>query len=263
MFDLFADVDGVDDMAAIPDPDPSDEWDRHMKLAQEKDVLGIYVSDHPLRPYEYALAKARSFSINELLNGYEVVDPDGTAHIEQVPADRNVWIAGMVSGVRPITTKQGKKMATVTLEDMESEVAVVVFPKVYEKAEALLRGDTNEGGEPGDIFVRILGKLERGDRGDQLMAQEIEPLLLNDAANKPKSLEVHVPARFVTQSAMESMQRSLRRYPGLDRMNVYVEAQDGTLLHLEVPNKVDARNVVLFAELQSLVGDTGHVRLID
>lgn len=55
-FDMFGDVEGSGFEVSVPDPD-GQEWDRHLKLSQEKEVLGIYVSDHPLRPFEYALAK--------------------------------------------------------------------------------------------------------------------------------------------------------------------------------------------------------------
>jgi DNA polymerase-3 subunit alpha len=265
MFDLFADVADSGFVDEVPAPNPADEWDRHMKLAQEKDVLGIYVSDHPLRPYEYALAKARSYSIVEVLNGYEKVDPDGSSHIEQIDSERSVWIAGMVSSVAKRTTKNGDNMAIVTLEDLESEMTVVVFPKAYKEAASILSGEASAefGEEPGDLFVRVLGRIDRGDRGDQFLAQKIELLELNEKNNKPKSLEVLVPGKLLNRSLVERMQASFRRHSGLDRVGLYVEVPDGTMMHMEVPDRVDARNVVLFAEMQALVGDEGKVMLVD
>lgn len=66
MFDLFGDVEGSGFENTVPEPDGI-EWDRSVKLAKEHEVLGLYVSDHPLRPYEYALAKNRDFTVASTL----------------------------------------------------------------------------------------------------------------------------------------------------------------------------------------------------
>lgn len=73
-------------------------------------------------------------------------------------------------------------MGIVQLEDMEGEATVVVFPKTYKEAEGYLYGevDPETGAQLSDAFVRIKGKLERSDRGDQIIAQEIVPLELNE-----------------------------------------------------------------------------------
>ncbi|MBP3885948.1 MAG: DNA polymerase III subunit alpha, partial [Olsenella sp.] len=128
MFDMFADVEGAGFRDDVPEPD-GDEWDRHTKLAQEHEVLGIYVSDHPLRPYEYALSKARDYTISELMESEEVVDPaTGAATTRyKVEEGREIRLAGMVptGGVAKKVTKKGDQMAIVTLEDMEGEITLV------------------------------------------------------------------------------------------------------------------------------------------
>ena len=123
LFDMFGDVAGSGFDTDVPEPDGV-EWDRHMKLALEKDVLGIYVSDHPLRPYEYALTKARDYSLGELELSDEVIDPATGAATSRyrVPEGEPIWIAGMVSSVQKRSTKKGDPMAIVTLEDMEAKL---------------------------------------------------------------------------------------------------------------------------------------------
>ena len=86
-FDMFGDVEGSGFEVSVPDPD-GQEWDRHLKLSQEKEVLGIYVSDHPLRPFEYALSKARDFSFSQIDTGYEVQTPRAVPSTRRFPRAR-------------------------------------------------------------------------------------------------------------------------------------------------------------------------------
>ncbi len=116
---------------------------RHLKLSQEKEVLGIYVSDHPLRPFEYALAKARDFSFSQIDTGYEVQNPTGGTINQEIPEGKALWLAGMVSSVSKRVTKNGDPMGIVQLEDMEGEATVVVFPKTYKEAEGYLYGEVD------------------------------------------------------------------------------------------------------------------------
>ncbi|MDD3485743.1 MAG: DNA polymerase III subunit alpha, partial [Atopobiaceae bacterium] len=251
LFDMFGDVDGSGFDAEVPAPN-GQEWDRHVKLAQEKDVLGIYVSDHPLRPYEYALSKARDCSITELLAGRMA---DGTARHDE---SSSCWIAGMVSGLAKKTTKKGDAMAVLTLEDMEGEITVVVFPKTYRQSASALTGEVDEqGNATGDVFVRILGRIDRGDRGDQFMAQKVEPLQLDERTNRPKVLEVMIPSHDLSRSFMERLQSVFKQYPGLDHVELRVESGSGGTMRMEIPTTVDAHNVVLFAEVTDLIGNEG------
>ena len=142
LFDVFGDVEGSGFEVIVPEPD-GQEWDRHMKLSFEKEVLGIYVSDHPLRPYEYALAKAREFTLSQIDTGFETMGPTGNAVNQEIPEGKPYWWAGMVSGVGKRVTKNGDPMAIVQLEDMEGEATVVVFPKTYKQCEGYLYGEVD------------------------------------------------------------------------------------------------------------------------
>ena len=263
-FDMF---DGDDDSGfsdMVPDPDGI-EWDRHMKLALEKEVLGIYVSDHPLRPYEYALKRARDYTIADLESSQEAATPAGTNMVKyKVEEDKPIWIAGMVSKVDKKTTKKGDFMAIVTLEDIEAETSVVVFPQTFKKCESILRGEVDEqtGESLGDVFVRIQGKLERSDRGNQIIASQVEPIDLNDKANKPKTLCLYVEAKDFTRSYMERLKSILVRYEGLDTCSLEVEAADGTLVHMDLGLPVDAANMVLKAELRDALAGSGALVVV-
>ena len=118
----------------------------------------------------------------------------------------------MVSSVSKRVTKNGDPMGIVQLEDMEGEATVVVFPKTYKEAEGYLYGevDPETGAQLSDAFVRIKGKLERSDRGDQIIAQEIVPLELSEEKNKPKVFEVMVPNSRFSQGNMARLSGNYR-----------------------------------------------------
>lgn len=262
-FDMFGDVEGSGFEVSVPDPD-GQEWDRHLKLSQEKEVLGIYVSDHPLRPFEYALSKARDFSFSQIDTGYEVQNPTGGTINQEIPEGKALWWAGMVSSVSKRVTKNGDPMGIVQLEDMEGEATVVVFPKTFKEAEGYLYGevDPETGAQLSDAFVRIKGKLERSDRGDQIIAQEIVPLELNEENNKPKVFEVMVPNSRFSQGNMARLATVLTANPGGDRVEIFIEQADGRVLRAEVPAKVNARSIPLLAEAKAIVGNQGRVTVI-
>ena len=261
MFDMFGDVEGSGFKEEVPPPDGV-EWDRSMKLKREHEVLGLYVSDHPLRPYEYALNKARDYSLSDIEVSEEFTDSAGGVHERfKVPEGKVLRFAGMVSGVQKKTTKNGDPMAVVTLEDMEGETTLVIFPKLYKKcAEALTPHVDEETGEAeGDVFVKVSGKLERSDRGNQIICMEVEPLVLNEKTNRPKVVEVMMPASMLTRGRMDELGSVLARYPGLDHVELRVEAESGDTMRMELPCRVDARNMVLLAEVTDIVGLAGHI----
>lgn len=263
LFDVFGDVEGSGFEVIVPDPD-GQEWDRHMKLSFEKEVLGIYVSDHPLRPYEYALAKAREFTLSQIDTGFETMGPTGNAVNQEIPEGKPYWWAGMVSGVGKRVTKNGDPMAIVQLEDMEGEATVVVFPKTYKQCEGYLYGevDPETGAQLSDAFIRVKGKLERSDRGDQIIAQEIEPLVLSEESNRPKVFEIMVPSSRFSQSNMARLATVLNTNPGGDRVELFIEQADGQTMRAEIPTRVNARSIPLIAEVKGIVGNKGRVTVI-
>lgn len=264
-FDMFADTDDASDTGFeqdIPEPDGK-EWDRLLKLELEKEVLGIYVSDHPLSPYEFALAKSRDYTISELQDSEDVEDPvsGGIVTRYKVEENKTFWIAGMLTSLQKKITKNSDPMAVITLEDLEGEIPAVIFPKLYKKCAAILNGETDEvtGESQGDVFIRIKGKIERGDRGEQIIAQDVQMLDLDDPTNQQKVFEVIVPMAELTRSVIERMQYIFDRYHGMDRVELLIEDVSGNMQRAELPVGVDARNIVLRAEMDDLVSRFGKV----
>jgi len=262
LFDMFSDVAGSGFEDAEPAPDGV-EWDRLTKLHAEYEVLGLYVSDHPLRPYEYALSKARDHTIGELQETTEAVDPStGTATTAyKVPDGTTVRLAGMLTALQKKTTKNGDPMAIVTLEDMEGEITLVVFPKLYKKCARVLAGEVDQdtGETVGDVFIKVAGKLERGDRGDQVICSSVEQLELSEKTNKPRVVEICMTPRMLSYERMQRLQAILSQHGGLDRVELLVQEASGDTMRMELPTTVDAHNMVMMAEVENLMGQEGHV----
>jgi DNA polymerase-3 subunit alpha len=149
MFDLLG-----GGAAAEPDPlDPSiAEWDPEQRLLNEKEVLGFYLSGHPLRG---VWEEARRLGVV------------GTGALAGVEDGARVLLCGLVTGLREINTKNGNRMGFVTIEDVEGSIEVTIFPEVFRQSAALLRGAA-------PVLVR--GRVEGATQPRKLLADEVRPL---------------------------------------------------------------------------------------
>ena len=230
--DLFAD--GGGDAAPwqgeiVPD---LPEWDKHTKLAFEREMLGLYVSDHPLHGLETVLASQRSIGLADLVSGGG--------------ADGGVTICGMVTQVQRKQTKQGALWAILTVEDLDAAVQVMVFPKVYEQVAAQLAPDT---------VVRIRGRVVTKDDGIEVQANEVSfPDIDLDVEQGP--VVIQVPARRCTAPVVDRLKQVLGAHPGATEVQLKLltpgksstfRLDDGLRVQLSQP---------LMADLKALLGPT-------
>lgn len=166
-FDLFGD-DIPDDApaAGLAVPFGADEWPRDELLARERDVLGLYVSSHPLSGVAHVLAEHRDAPITEL-----------TAEQADTPGDddreRTVRVSGLLTGMEPKTNREGKRWALLTVEDLTGVIEVCVFPRQYGRlADRLFL----------DEIIIVTGRLNRRDDQISLIAQDAETVTALPAA---------------------------------------------------------------------------------
>ena len=241
------------------------EWERRFKLSQEYDVLGIYVSDHPLTPYAYALSLARDYELVDIDATEEYRAPDGGIKERfKVPEGENIRLSGMVTNIQKRITKNGDPMAIVTLEDMEGELSLVLFPKAYKKYASTLAGsvDPETGETQGDVIVGVFGKLERSDRGTQFICSGVTPIELNEANKRPRVLEIQIPVSKFSRSNYEMLSQIFNKYRGNDCVELRIESTQGDVMHMEIATRVDARNMAMITELSYVLGEKGFAHVV-
>ena len=227
-FDLFADDEDAGFDEDVPAPDGI-EWDKRTKLAFEKEIMKIYVSEHPLQPYERTLARMSKFTMGELS--------------ERTKEIRNADFVGMVSGVTTKLTKTGNRMATFTLEDTSGSMECICF-KYSDFADIIME----------DAVVKIKGKFEHGDRGSQIIAYEVEAIELDDENTKPQHLQISVYSNEYNLDVSMKLTAVLKQFPGKDGVSLIYTQGDGRTFRAELPVYVDAQSRGLALELSRLFG---------
>ncbi len=234
-FDLFASADsggasdaGLSFEVAIP----VGEWDKAALLANERDMLGLYVSDHPLNGIEATLKAATDCSIAAL-------------HGDEISDGRVVTLGGLVTGISRKVTKRGDTWAIVTLEDLDASVDVMVFPKAY----ALMGPYCSQ-----DAVLLVKGRVDLSDDAElKFIAMEITiPDLTTGGTEGP--VVINMAANRVVEPVVKKLNEILATHPGTTE--VRLEVRNGTrttVLRLDDSKRVSP-TPSLFADLKALLG---------
>lgn len=189
-------------MPSYPTIPSCEPYDRRDILAMEKEVMGIYVSDHPLRGFESLLHLSATHSCVSIL---------------EVDDGRPVKIAGVIAGMRTsITKSRGEKMAMLTIEDFSGQANVTVFPATYAKLQELLHKDA---------VVKISGvtmhRERPGNGGDKTIeirmedVQPLEPTLdLGSIRSSDAAGVVLIKVFKATRDGMQKMKEVLKQFKG-------------------------------------------------
>ena len=235
-FDLFADLMGGSDGDAhtgfsVVVPDVPD-WDKKQRLTFEREMLGLYVSDHPLAGIEHVLTAAADVPIATLLAD------------EQRPDGSTVTVAGLVTSLQRRLSKQGNPWASVVLEDMESSVEVMFFGETYQSYSTVLAEDA--------VLV-IRGRVRRRDETMQLQAIEVSvPDIVAHGADAP--LLVQMAVQRCTPPVVERLKEVLTSHPGTTEVRLKLTSPGrATVMKLGDALRVE-RSTELFGDLKALLG---------
>ena len=181
------------------------EFPKEEKLALEKEVLGIYITGHPLEEYEEGWKK----NITAMTTDFLVDEETDEANVSD---GQMVTIGGMISDKTVKITKTGKNMAFITLEDLVGSVEVLVFPKDYEANRDLLMEDAK-------VFVR--GRVSLGDEpAGKLICEKIIPF-----EEIPKELWIQFPDKEAYLSGEKELLDILGGKEGNDRVVIYLRQE--------------------------------------
>ncbi|RKY01197.1 DNA polymerase III subunit alpha [Candidatus Poribacteria bacterium] len=188
------------------------EWDEETKLAYEREVLGLYLSKHPLSIYK------------EEIEGYTNAT---SLTLDELPLESEAFIAGMIASLRTTTTKKGERMAFITLEDMEGVVDVVVFPETFSACQDVLE-------EGKLVWIRGIVKPARSESSSeeeeeveekrQIQATEIIPL--SEVKERlTTAVEIEIPPTRLHKRILEQLKE------------ICVNNRGNCLLFLRVPRE--------------------------
>ena len=226
-----SDDDGVAlDFDGLP-PIPVGEWEKSVLLAAEREMLGLYVSDHPLLGVEHVLATSADCTIAALTT--DETRQDGAV----------VTVGGLVSGLQRKVTKQGNPWALATLEDLEGAIEVMFFPATYQQCATLLAEDA---------IVLVRGRLDRREDVPKLIAMEVTVPDLSEGPHGPVVLTL--AATRCTPPVVEKLREILATHPGVTE--VRLQLQSGartTVLRLDDGLRVTP-SPALFGDLKALLG---------
>ncbi|MEN9821738.1 MAG: polymerase alpha subunit, partial [Actinomycetota bacterium] len=225
---LFGDFDAPDGQGGFDSriPIPEIEFDKSDQLKFEKEMLGLYVSDHPLLGVEAALRRLVDCSIADVPER-----EDGSMFV----------IGGLVTNMTRKFTKKGDQMAVFVLEDLDASMEITVFPRVLIDHGSKLVDDK---------IVTVKGRLDKRDESRvSFMAQDVQIVEgLDSAAGSP--LHLRVPATSLSEVRIAQIKKVLSAHPGSSPVLMHIGG--GKVLRLSEEFRVDLDRVV--GELRLLLG---------
>lgn len=207
------------------------EWDKKVKLGFEKEMLGLYVSDHPLFGVEKAL---RTMCTSSVVGLWEREDKE------------RVTVGGIVGAITRRYTRSGDPMFFFSFEDLEGSTEVVCFPRTVSEYGSVVREDA--------ILV-VVGRVDH--RGDEvkLIAQELrEPDLSAEAM-----VRLRVPASRLSRNMVDRIRAVLENHPGSASVYLHMTSDAGEkVLRLGEGHRVEPRSA-LYAELREILGPSAVI----
>jgi len=222
---------GADDLMGLA-PVPGVEWDKSTLLSFEREMLGLYVSDHPLFGVEHVLTAHADTQI-AALTGDESGRPDGSV----------VTVAGLITGLQVKRTKKGDLYAIATLEDLAGSIECFFFPSMY---------TTVQGQLVQDQIAVIRGKVNRRDDAVSLYAQD---LTLPDVSEGPRGpVVLTMETTRATGERVEELKTVLTNHPGTTEVHLRLVKPGRTVeVRLDAAYRVNATEA-LFGDLKVLLG---------
>ncbi|QCW50432.1 DNA polymerase III subunit alpha [Nocardioides dongxiaopingii] len=208
-----------------------DEWDKMTLLGHERDMLGLYVSDHPLLGLEHVLSTGTDCTIGQLMLDEE--RSDGSP----------ITISGLITSVQRKITKRGDAWAMITLEDLDGAIDVLLFPSAYQLASPHLVEDA---------IVTVKGRLSKSKDQPEIHGQEISVPDLSEGPSGP--VTISLPSTRCTAPVIEQLRDVLGTHPGMTEVRLKLLSRQSTkLMRLDDRLRVTP-TPALFADLKQLLG---------
>jgi DNA polymerase-3 subunit alpha len=218
------------------------DWDEHTRLAAEKEILGFFITGHPLEKYRDKLADLRALDTSEL-----------GAMKSSTGKDENITTAGILSNIRVLKSKRGDFYAQGTLEDMAGAVDLLVFPEAYRKLQEKVKWEI-------PVLIRGGIRMEEGANA-KLTVNEIYSLE-DYKVPLPRSLRIRIPVETASEGTVDALHGLFRERPGEAKVLFDVEREGDFMVVMEAEGYNVQPDRSFIARVEELCG-RGAVRVIN
>jgi DNA polymerase-3 subunit alpha len=239
LFGVFADdaqMNGnADKLPNVP------EWDEHQRLASEKEVLGFFITGHPLEKYADKLQDFHALTAQQITEM-----TSGTGRDE-------ITTAGVITGVRQMKSRKGDLYANAVMEDMTGTVEAIVFPEAYKRLQNILKQEI-------PMLVRASVRVEEGANPKIAISQltpleEAKPVL-------PKSIRIRVPLDTASEGTVDALQSICRERRGEAKVLFDLERAGDFMVVMEADGYNVCPDRSFIGRVEELCGK-GSVRIVD
>jgi DNA polymerase-3 subunit alpha len=238
LFGVFADETAQQASDALPN---APDWDEHTRLAAEKEILGFFITGHPMEKYKDKLADLNALSTEQI-----------GAMKRSTAKDETITTAGLISGLRVAKSRRGELWAQAALEDMSGKVELLVFPEAYRKLAEKVKLEV-------PVLIRGGVRVEEG-ANPKLTANEVIPL---DEARVPlpKALRIRIPLASANDGTVDALYALCSARKGEAKVLFDVEREGDFMVVMEAEgyNVMPDRNFL--GRVEELCG-RGSVRVI-
>jgi len=210
---------------------PLPNWSTSELLRAEKEVLGFYLSGHPLKDYEELLTRHSKKQIRSL---------------EDLEGGEEVSLVGLISEVREIRTRKGDRMAVIELEDLTGRIEGVVFPDLFREVSNLLFQE---------IPLKVEGILEKDEEGrPRIRVQSIKAINEDLSEQEPKRIRLKIKLKALSVKDLEALKSTFLRHQGPCEVLLHlIDGEREVVVRLPDPLRVKASEN-LRADLERLLG---------
>ena len=238
LFGVFADETAQQASDALPN---TPDWDEHTRLAAEKEILGFFITGHPMEKYKEKLADLNALSTEEI-----------AGMKKSTAKDENITTAGLISGLRVAKSRRGELWAQAALEDMSGKVELLIFPEAYRKLAERVKLEV-------PVLIRGGVRIEEG-ANPKITANEI--IALDEArVPLPKALRIRIPLGSASDSTVDELYALFNERKGDAKVLFDVEREGDFMVVMEAEGYNVMPDRSFRGRVEALCG-RGSVRVI-
>lgn len=219
-------------------------WTKSERLKFEKEVLGFYLSDHPLKGFE------------NLLTSLKEKTPISIEKLKREEIASKVWVGGIIASKRELITRKGTRMAFVQLEDLSGYLELVIFPDIFEDYEGILNSEE---------VLLVGGAVKKENQNSKLIVEEIETLE-TQLVRAAKTVEFRMDGKLTEE--IDVLKDILKKHPGTTKVKLSLlldnlKNSKEKRVTIDIEDPVGIRPSKLFFEqLQMKLGRTDFIHVV-